>query len=128
MGNRSEKVSSSGSTVAHEGSSKQHARSSRPAAEATAGEAIDLDGLSTAAGAAEQPLAPPTHGPAAEALYEGAECDVDMGNAVEAPMPAAEAGVRPPRPSNWESMSKNQNKTWRKHGGRPRRAQGHGGT
>jgi len=25
-----------------------------------------------------------THGPAAEVLYEGAECDLDMGNAAEA--------------------------------------------
>jgi len=59
--------SSSGSTVAHEGDSQQHARSSRPTAEATAGEAMDLDDLSTAAAAAAPPRAS-THGPAAEAV------------------------------------------------------------
>ena len=42
----------------------------------------------------------------AELLYEGAEFDVGMGNAAEAPMAAAAAGVRPPRPSNWGSMTK----------------------
>ena len=64
--------SSSGIMLAYEGDSKQHTRSSRPAAEATAGEAVDLDGLFTVAGAAASPGAS-THGPAAEALLEGAE-------------------------------------------------------
>jgi len=39
-------------------------------------------------------------------VYEGEKCDVDMGNVAEAPVAAAAAGVRWPRPSNWESMSK----------------------
>ena len=54
-------------------------RPPRPAnwAEATAGEAMDLDGLSTAAPAAAPPRVT-THGPAAEALLEGAECDAEM--------------------------------------------------
>ena len=70
--------------MAHESDSKQHARSSRPAAEATAGEAMDLDGLSTAAGTAPPPLAH-THGPAAEILHEGAEHDAETGNAAGGP-------------------------------------------
>ena len=62
--------------------------------------------MTTAGGAAEdRPGAPPaiTHEPAAEVLYEGAECNVDMRNAAEAPeavAPAA-AGVRPPRLADW---------------------------
>ena len=79
----------------------------------------DLDGLSAAAGAAAPPLAP-THGPAAEALQEGAECDAETEDMAGASEAAAAAGGWPPRPTNWESMSKNQKKTWRKHGGRPR--------
>jgi len=68
--------------VAHEGDNKQHdARSSRPAAEeAAAGEAMDLDGSSTAAGAAAPPGAP-THGPAADVALEGAEYDAETGDA-----------------------------------------------
>ena len=63
--------SSTGSTVAHEGDSAQHTRPSRPTAQATAGEAMDLDGITTAAGAVAPPGAN-THGPAAEALLEEA--------------------------------------------------------
>ena len=58
--------------------------------------------VAAAGGAAEdRPGAPPatTHGPAAEVLYEGAECDVDMGIAAEASAATAAAGVRPPRPA-----------------------------
>ena len=102
---------SSGYTLAHESGSKQHARSSGAAAEATAGEAMDLDGFSTAAGAAAPPLAP-THGPAAETLHEGAEYDTETGGAAEASEAAAAAGVRPPRPSNWGTMTKAQKMHW----------------
>ena len=45
--------------------------------------------MTAAGGAAEDgPGAPPaiTHRQAAEVLYEGVECDVDMGNAAEAPV------------------------------------------
>jgi len=73
--------------------------------------------MTAAAGAAEdRPGAPLaiTHGPAAEVLYEGAECDVYMRNAAKAPVAAAAAGMRPPRPSNWGSMTKHQKKTWRR--------------
>ena len=110
--------------AAHEGDSKQHARSFRPAAEATAGEAIDLDDLSTAAGAAPPPLAP-THGSAAETLHEGAEHDAETGNAVaaaaEAPVAADALGVRPPKPSYWGAMSGNQRKNWHMREGEWRR-------
>jgi len=86
--------------VAHEGNSKQHARSSRAAAEATAGEAMDLDGLPTAAGAAASPGAT-MHGPAVEALLEGAEYDAETGGIVGSSEAAAAAGTRPPRPVEW---------------------------
>ena len=56
---------------------------------------MDLDGFIP-------PLLAPTHGPAAETLHEGAEYDAETGDAAEAPEAAAAAGVRPPRPSNWE--------------------------
>ena len=80
------------------------------------GEAIDLDGLSTAAGAAAPPLAP-THGPAAETLHEGPEYDAETGDAAEASGAAAAAGVRPPRPSNWGTLTKKQKKNWfHRHG------------
>ena len=53
----------------------------------------------------DRPLAI-THGPAAGFLYEGAECDVDMGNAAEAPeAAAAAAGARPPRPADLGTMT-----------------------
>ena len=80
------------------------------------GEAIDLDGLSTAAGAAAPPLAP-THGPAAETLHEGAEYDAKTGDAAEASEAAAAAGVRPPRPSNWGDMSRRQRQHWKLRSG-----------
>jgi len=41
---------------------------------------MNLDGLSTAAGAAAAPLAT-THGPAAEAFHKGAEYDADTRDA-----------------------------------------------
>jgi len=88
------------------------------AAETTAGEAIDLDGISTAAGAAASPGAT-THGPSVEVLCEGAQCNVDMGNAAEAQAAtaAAAAGVRPPKSSNWSAMSKMQKRNWfQRHG------------
>ena len=64
-----------------------------------------------AGGAAEdEPGAPPAalHGPAAEVLYEGAEFDVDMGNAAEAlaATAAAAARVRLPRPANWGTTTR----------------------
>jgi len=39
-----------------------------------------------------------------------------MGNVAEAPVAAAaaEVEVRPPRPSNWGSMTKHQKKNWRR--------------
>jgi len=60
--------------------------------------------------------APPatTHGPAAKVLNEGAECDVDMGDAAEAPeaTAAAAGGVWPPRPRNWGLMTRGQRWNW----------------
>jgi len=59
--------------------------------------------MTAAVGAAEDgpgaPLAT-THGPAAEVHYEGAQCDVDIGNAAKAAeaTAAAAAGVRPTLP------------------------------
>jgi len=78
-----------------------------------------------AGGAAEDgPGAPPatTHGPSAEVLCEGAECDVGMGNAAEASEAAAVAAaqVRPPRPADWGTMTRGQRKYWKRQGGRPR--------
>jgi len=60
-----------------------------------------------ASGAATSPFAP-THEPAAQALDEEAELDADMGDAPEVPTAAAAAGVMPPRPSNWEAMTRGQ--------------------
>ena len=53
------------------------------------------------------------HGPAAEALLEGAEYDAETGDIAGA-SEAAAAGVRPPRPSNWGSMTKHQKVNWRR--------------
>ena len=68
------------------------------------GNASAEEAVMAAGGSAEDcpgaPLAT-THGPAAEVLHEGAQCDVDMGNAAEAPVVAAAAGMRTPRPSSW---------------------------
>ena len=73
--------------------------------------------MTAAGGAAEDgpgaPLAT-THRPAAEVLYEGAEYDVDMVNAAEAPVAEAAAGVRPQSPSNWVTLTRVQRKTWKK--------------
>ena len=73
----------------------------------------------------------PRMGPAAGMFFEGAECEVDMGNAAEASATtaaAAAAGVRPPRPANWVTMTRAQRKYWKQHGGKPRCNPGHGGT
>jgi len=54
-----------------------------------------------------------THRPAAELHYEGAQCDVDTGNAAEAPeaTAAAAAGVQPTFPQEeWGKMTRNQRK------------------
>ena len=88
-----------------------------PVAGAAAGEAMELEGFSTVEGAAA--LAP-THVPAAEALDEAAEFDAETGDAPETPVAAAAAGVRPPRPSNWGSMTRVQRRKWDQQGGRPR--------
>ena len=61
----------------------------------------------------------PTHGPAAEALLEGAGYDTETEDAAGASEAAAAAAarVRPPRPSNWGTMTKNQKTNWRaRHG------------
>jgi len=86
--------------AAHEGDSNQHARLLRPAAQATAGEAMDLDGLATAVGAAASPWAA-MHGPAAEALLEGAEYGTESEEVAGSSDAAAAAGMRPPRPVDW---------------------------
>jgi len=39
---------------------------------------------------------------------------MDLGNADKAPVAAAAAGVRPPRPSNWGTMKKVQCRIWKK--------------
>ena len=77
--------------------------------------------MTAAGGAAEDgPGAPQatTHGPAAEVLYEEAECDVDMGNEAEAPVAAATAQVRPTLPQEeWGKMARAERKHWKKQGG-----------
>ena len=110
-----------GSTAAHKGGSMQHEQSSRPAAQATTGGAIDPDGFTTAVGAVEPPGAT-THGPAAEALLEEAEYDAETEDAAVASEAeaAAAALVRPPRPSNWGDMSRGQRQSWKPRAGRPR--------
>jgi len=52
------------------------------------------------------------------AVYGAEAKDVDMGNAAEAPeaTTAAAAGVRPPRPSNWSAITKDQKRHWCKQG------------
>jgi len=61
---------------------------------------MDLDGLSTAAGAAASPGVT-THGPAAEVLLEGAECDAETEDTAGSSNAAAAVGIRPPRPVDW---------------------------
>jgi len=79
----------------------------------------------TAAGGAvkDGPGAPlaTTHGPAAEVLFEGKGCDVDVGNAAEASEATAAAAVRarPPRLENWGTMTRKQRKSWKQRDGRP---------
>ena len=94
---RSSSGSSSGIMAAHEGDSNQHARLSRPPAQATAGKAMDLDGFSTAAGAVASPGAT-MHGPAAEALLEGAKYGAETEDVAGSSDAAAAARMRPPRP------------------------------
>jgi len=70
--------------------------------------------MTAAGGAAEdRPGAPlaTAHGPAAEVLCEGAECDVDIGKAAEAleATTAAAAEVRPALPQ--EELGKMKGKT-----------------
>ena len=65
------------------------------------------------------PLAP-THGPAAEALLEGAEHDAETEDLAGASEAAAAEGVRPPRPRNWEAMTRKARKNWKQQGGRSR--------
>ena len=82
--------------------------------------------VAAAGGRSGVPGAPPAtmQEPVAEALYEGAECDVEMGNTAEAPVAAAAAGVRPPRPNNWDTITRMQRKMWKKQGGQPRHCPG----
>ena len=83
--------------------------------------------MTAAGGAAEDGPGAPlaiTHGPAAEVLYEGAECDVDMENTAEAPVAAA-AEVRPALPQvEWDKMTgwggTKTMENWMKQGGRLR--------
>jgi len=51
------------------------------------------------------------HGPAAEVLLEGAEYGAEKEDVAGTSEEAAAVGVRPPRPSNWESTSKNKQKS-----------------
>jgi len=82
----------------------------------------------TAAGGTVEDGPAITHGLAAEVLYEGEDCDVDMGNATEAPMAAAAAGVRPTLPQEeWDNMTRKQRKNWMMQGGRLRRVSRHMG-
>jgi len=37
------------------------------------------------------------------------------------------AGVRPPRPANWGTRTREQRRNWNQQGGRPRKSPGHGG-
>ena len=89
-----------------------------------AGAEANLDGFTTAVGAVALPGAT-TRGPAEEAPLEEAECGAEAGDAVEAPetavaVAAAAARVRPPRPSNWGAMTKDQKRHWCKRGGKRR--------
>jgi len=61
---------------------------------------MDLDGLSTAAGVAASPGAN-KHGPAAEALLEGAENGTETEDAAGSSDAAAAAGMRPQGPVDW---------------------------
>jgi len=88
-----------------------------------------LNGLSKAAAGAAAAPGTTTHGPAAEALLEEAEYDVETEGAAEAPEAAAAAtGVRPPRRSNWGDMSRRQRHKWKLRAGRPQCGSCNGGT
>jgi len=82
----------------------------------------ETEAMATGGVAEDGPGAPlaTTHGPAAEVLHEGAQCDVDMGNAAEASEAADAARVRPPRPSNWNAMTPSQKKNWKQRERRSR--------
>jgi len=79
---------------------KQQKQSSRPAAQATAGGAMDLVSLSTAAGAATSTGAA-MYGPAAGELLEEAEYDAETEDVAGSSDVAAAAGMGPPRPVDW---------------------------
>ena len=69
------------------------------------GEAMGLDGLSIAVGVVAS-LGAAMHGPAAEALLEGAECGAETEDAAGSSDAAAfefaaAAGMQPPRPEGW---------------------------
>jgi len=87
------------------------------------GKASAEKAITATGGAAEDGPGAPlviTHGPVAEVLYDGAEFDVDVGNAAWALGAAEAARARPPRPSNWGAMSRSQKKNWKQQGERPR--------
>jgi len=104
--------------AARAGDSKQHAVSLRPAAEATAGEAMGLDFFLQRQERRRHLGQPRT---AAEALLEGAEYDAETENAAkDSEAAAAAARVRLPRPSNWNTMTRGQRRNWNQQGGKPR--------
>jgi len=80
---------------------------------------MDLDGLSTTAGAAA-PTGPNMHKPPTDKVKEGAEYDTKTEDATGASESAAAAAarVRPPRPADWVAMTKAQRESWRKHASR----------
>ena len=103
--------------AANEGNSNQHARLSRPTTQATAGEAIDLDGLSTAAGAAALPGVT-MYGPAAEALLEGAEYGAETEGVAGSSDAAAAARMRRRRrecgrQDKWIGWQREQREQWK---------------
>ena len=55
------------------------------------------------------------HGPAAEALLEGAEYCAETEDVAGSLDVAAAAEMQPPRPVDWGAMTKAQRETWRKN-------------
>jgi len=53
------------------------------------------------------------HGPALEALLEGAEYDAETEDAAEASEAAATARVRPPKPADWGTIARCRRKFWK---------------
>ena len=84
------------------------------------GEAMDFDGFTAVADAAAPPVAA-AHGTAAEALLEGAEYDAETEDAARVVEAATAARARPPRPANWETMTRGHREHWKQRGWRPRR-------